>query len=76
MSAIRVDEQGEIRLDNLTPGDCYQTEIISADEIKLRRVQRPSAPTQMTYAEALQAIEKSPLHFTQNWEALEQETRE
>ena len=75
MNAIKVDEHGGIRLNVLTPGDYYQPEIISADEIKLRRVQRPMGAAKMTREEALNAIEKSSLRFTQSWDELKQETR-
>ncbi|MEO8429164.1 MAG: hypothetical protein ABI651_18900 [Verrucomicrobiota bacterium] len=75
MNAIKVDEDGGIRLSVLIPGDYYQPEIISADEIKLRRVQRPVGAARMTREEALNAIERSPLRFTRSWDELKQETR-
>ena len=46
MKAVKVDPARRIRLSMLAPGDVYEPEIVSADEITLRRVPAPrrSAP--------------------------------
>ena len=38
MNAIKVDDEHRIQLAALAPGDLYEPEIVSADEISLRRV--------------------------------------
>jgi len=41
MKAVKVDPARRIRLSMLAPGDVYEPEIVSADEITLRRVPAP-----------------------------------
>jgi hypothetical protein len=45
-------------------------------QITLRRMPPPRRPGHLTKAEALRAIEKSPLRFTHSWEQVKEETRE
>jgi hypothetical protein len=75
MNAIKVDSARRIRLTVLTPGDYYEPEIRGpgAEDITLRRVTPPRRP--LTQAEALKAIEKSPLRFTKSWDQVKEETR-
>ncbi|MBI3850231.1 MAG: hypothetical protein HY298_08080 [Verrucomicrobia bacterium] len=42
MNAIKVDDAHRIQLAVLAPGDSYEPEIVSADEITLRRVPQAS----------------------------------
>ena len=42
MNAIKVDDAHRIQLAVLAPGDLYEPEIVSADEITLRRVPQAS----------------------------------
>ena len=53
MNAIKVDEAHRIQIAVLAPGDLYEPEIVSPDEIKLRRVSQPSdtasRPTQVRF---------------------------
>ena len=42
MNAIKVDDAHRIQLAVLAPGDLYEPEIVSADEITLRRVSESS----------------------------------
>ena len=44
MNAIKVDDAHRIQLAVLAPGDLYEPEIVSPDEITLRRVTQLSAP--------------------------------
>lgn len=75
MNIIKVDETKAIHLEFLRPGDCYEPEIVSADEIKLHRVMDRSSG-KMTKEEVLVALEKSPLSFTKSWDELKRETRD
>ena len=43
MNAIKVDDAHRIQLAVLAPGDLYEPEIVSPDEITLRRVSQSSA---------------------------------
>jgi hypothetical protein len=43
MNAVKVDEAHRIQIAALAPGDLYQPEIVSPDEITLRRVSESSA---------------------------------
>ena len=43
MNAVKVDEAHRIQIATLAPGDLYEPEIVSPDEIKLRRVSESSA---------------------------------
>jgi hypothetical protein len=74
MNAVKVDDARRIRLPVLTPGDYYEPEIRrEGEEITLRRLPPPRKV--WTKAEALKAINKSPLRFTAQWEAVKAETR-
>lgn len=42
MNAVKVDEAHRIQIAALAPGDLYEPEIISPDEIKLRRAPQSS----------------------------------
>jgi hypothetical protein len=75
MNAVRVDENGALRLDSLMPGEYYEPEVISADEIKLHRVLNPSKSIKLTRMQVLKAIDESKLHFVSTWDALKEETR-
>jgi hypothetical protein len=74
---VQVDEHGGIRLQMLTPGDYYQPEVVSTDEIRLRRVSS-HLPQQRSFTrqEVMKAIEESELRFTSSWDELKLETRE
>ena len=72
MDPIKVDESGSLRIGALVPGAYYQPEIVTPEEIKLRRIQ---APAKMSRTAVLKAIEKSSLRFTKNWAELKKETR-
>lgn len=43
MNAVKVDEAHRIQIAVLAPGDLYEPEIVSPDEITLRRVSESSA---------------------------------
>ena len=75
MDPVRVDENGSVRLKLLVPGAYYEPEVVSSDEIKLRRVY-PRVATKMSRADVLKAIEQSELSFSTTWDALRMETRE
>jgi hypothetical protein len=74
MFAVKVDAGKRLRLKVLRPGDYYEPEIVSLDQINFRRVPPPRRP-KLTKAQALAAIEKSRLRFTRTWEELRTETR-
>ena len=76
MNAVKVDEAHRIQLDVLKPGDLYETEIHgpNADSITLRRL--IPASHKLTKAEALLAIDSTPLKFGGTWDELRKETRE
>lgn len=76
MNAVKVDETRRIRLKVLNPGDYYEPEFVSPDEITLRRVEPSRRREKLTRAEALTAIRKSKLTFTRTWETMRRETRE
>ncbi len=77
MNAVKVDEAHRIQLEVLKPGELYQPEIHGpdGDEITLRRL-KPAALSKMTKAEALRAIDSTPLRFGGTWDELRKETRE
>jgi len=75
MYAVKVDKGKRLRLMVFRPGDYYEPEILSPDQINLRRVAPPQWPARLTKAQALQAIEKSRLRFTRPWDRIKQETR-
>ena len=75
MKAVKVDEAHRIQLSILKPGDFYEPKISSdAGEITLRRLD----PTrrEFTKADALKAIEESPLEFECTWDELRRDTRD
>ena len=76
MNAVKVDTGKRIRLPALHPGDYYEPEYLSPEEIMLRRVPQPKRKLQMTKAQAMAAIERSRLEFTVGWDDLRLETRE
>ena len=75
MYAVKVDKGQRLRLTVLRPGDYYEPEILNPDQITLRRVPPPRRPVKLTKAQALAAIGKSRLRFTQSWDQLKEETR-
>ena len=75
MNAIKVDDASRIRLGVLKPGDYYEPDVVSPNEIRLRKVPAPAARKRMTVPEALRAIETSGLRFTAGWDELREETR-
>jgi hypothetical protein len=77
MNAVKVDEAHRIQLSMLKPGDIYQPEVHGpeADEITLRRL-NPASQRKRTKAEALKAIDSTPLRFGGPWDELRKETRE
>ena len=76
MDAVKVDDARRIRLKVFKPGDYYEPEFVSADEITLRRVEPPKRAVRLTKAEALRAIRNSKLTFRRSWEIMRRETRE
>jgi len=48
MNAVKVDEAHRIQIAALAPGDLYEPEIVSPDEITLRRVSESSAVSRPT----------------------------
>ena len=76
VDAVKVDETRRIRLKVLNPGDYYEPEFVSADEITLRRVEPPKRRVKLTKAGALKALRTSNLTFTRTWETMRSETRE
>jgi hypothetical protein len=75
MYAVKVDKGQRLRLTVLRPGDYYEPEVLSPDQIHLRRVPPPRRPAKLTKAQALEAIDKSRLRFTQPWDRIKEETR-
>lgn len=77
MNAVKVDEAHRIQLSVLKPGDFYEPEVHGpdADEITLRRLKPPTRRT-VTKAEALEAIDNTPLRFGGTWDELRRETRD
>jgi hypothetical protein len=77
MNAIKVDEAHRIQLSVLKPGDLYEPEVHGpeADEITLRRL-NPATQRKMTKAEALKAIDRTPLRFGGTWDELRKDPRE
>ena len=75
MYAVKVDKGQRLRLTVLRPGDYYEPEILNPDQITLRRVPPPRRPVKLTKAQALAAIGKSRLRFTQSWDQLKEEAR-
>jgi hypothetical protein len=77
MNVVKVDEAHRIQLSVLKPGDLYEPEVRGrdADEITLRRL-APATRPRMTKAEALKAIDSTPLRFGGTWDEVRKETRE
>lgn len=75
VNTVKVDEAKRIRLSVLNPGDYYVADYRGPEEIVLRRVRETGRKGQMTQAEALEAVERSPLQFKVSWEELRLETR-
>jgi hypothetical protein len=74
MFAVKVDAGRRLRLKVLRPGDYYEPEILSLDQINFRRVPPPRRP-KLTKTQALAAIEKRRLRFTRTWDQVKAETR-
>ena len=73
MKAIKVDDAHRIRIPALRPGDYYTPEVLGGNDVLLRKVESPRHGP--TYAEAMAAIDSSPLRFTKSWDAIKEETR-
>ena len=73
MNAIKVDDAHRIRIPALRPGDYYEPEVLGEEDVLLRKVRLPGRKP--TYAEAMAAIENSPLRFTKSWDEIKKETR-
>jgi hypothetical protein len=73
MNAVKVDEAHRIQVAALQPGDYYEPEVLGDNEVLLRKVQTPRRKP--THAEAMAAIESSPLRFTKSWDEIKKETR-
>ena len=73
VNAVKVDNAHRILISALRPGDYYEPEVLGENEVLLRKVQLPRR--RPTYAEALAAIENSPLRFTKSWDEIKKETR-
>jgi len=73
VNAIKVDAARRIRIPSLRPGDYYEPEVQGENDLLLRKVQKTRRKP--TYAEALAAIESSPLRFTKSWDEIKKETR-
>jgi hypothetical protein len=77
MNAVKVDEAHRIQLSVLKPGELYEPEVHGADddEITLRRLKPIDSP-KLTKAEALKAIDSTPVRFGGTWDQVRKETRE
>ena len=75
-NAIKLDDTNRIRLGMLPLGDYSEPDVLSADEIRLKKVPTPEARKRMTFTEAMRAIETRDLRFTTSWDELRKETRE
>ena len=73
MDAAKVDEAHRIQLSVLRPGDYYEPEVLGENVVLLRKVALPRR--RPTYAEAMAAIESSPLRFKKSWDEIKKETR-
>jgi hypothetical protein len=73
MNAIKVDDAHRIRIPALRPGDYYEPEALGENDVLLRKVPQPRRGP--TYAEAMAAIESSPLRFIKSWDEIKKETR-
>ncbi len=57
----------------LRPGDYYEPEVLEEGKVLLRKVGLPRRS--LSFAEAMAAIEGSPLRFKKNWDEIKKETR-
>jgi hypothetical protein len=73
VNAVKVDETHRIQVSVLRPGDYYEPEVLGENEVLLRKVELPRR--RPTFAEAMAAIESSPLRFTKSWDEIKKETR-
>jgi len=73
VNATKVDETHRIQVPALRPGDYYEPEVLGENEVLLRKVDAPRRKP--TFAEAMAAIENSPLRFTKSWDEIKKETR-
>ncbi len=73
VNAVKVDETHRILVSALRPGDYYEAEVLGDNEVLLRKVALPRRKP--TFAEAMAAIESSPLRFTKSWDEIKKETR-
>ena len=73
MNAVKVDDAHRIEVSVLQPGDYYEPEVLGDNDVLLRKVELPRRKP--TFAEAMAAIENSPLRFTKSWDEIKEETR-
>jgi len=73
VNAVKVDETHRILVSVLRPGDYYEPEVLGDNDVLLRKVELPRRKP--TFAEAMAAIENSPLRFTKSWDEIKEETR-
>ena len=73
MNAVRVDDAHRIQVSVLRAGDYYEPEVLGENDVLLRKVESPRR--RPTFAEAMAAIESSPLRFTKSWNEIKKETR-
>ncbi len=76
MLAVKVDNAHRIRLVKLAPGDYWEPEFRSPDELLLKRIQPPKRLKRpKSREEVVQALKRSQLKFTVSWDELKEETR-
>jgi len=73
VNTVKVDEIHGIQVSALRPDDYYEPEVLGENEVLLRKVESPRR--RPTFAEAMAAIESSPLWFTKSWDEIKKETR-
>ena len=73
VNAVKVDEAHRIEVSVLRPGDYYEPEVLGENAVLLRKVELPRRKP--SFAEAMAAIESSPLRFTKSWDEIKKETR-
>ena len=73
VNAVKVDDAHRIRIPALRPGDYYEPELLCENDVLLRKVELPRRKP--TFAQALAAVESSPLRFTKTWDEIKKETR-
>jgi len=71
--AVKVDDAQRIRIPALRPGDDYEPELLGENDVLLRKVELPRRKP--TFAQALAAVESSPLRFTKGWDEIKKESR-